>query len=66
MLDPLELELEMTVNLHVGAGVLCKRQAISSDLKLPFVNSLTLLIIYLGTVKKGPGFTPTLALAARR
>lgn len=66
MLDPLELELEMIVNLHVGAGVLCKSQAISLDLKLPFIHCLTLLIIYLGTVQKGPGFTLTLALAARR
>lgn len=66
MLDPLELELEMIMNLHVGAGVLCKSQAISSDLKLLFVNCLTLLILYLGTVKKGPGFTLTLDLAARR
>lgn len=29
VLDPLELELEMIVNLHVGAGVLCKSQTIS-------------------------------------
>lgn len=29
MLDPLELELEMIVNLHVGAGFLLKSQAIS-------------------------------------